>query len=109
MCELGEHDPESQKKLAGYLHSLGIALNYSDDPRLRDTHVLNPHWVTNGIYKILNAKELADRKGEIELKSLGDLLDQYDYPTRMHGFLLDLMRKFELCFPLGDVAQQNDT
>jgi internalin A len=100
--ELGETDPEAQKKLAGYLHSLGIALNYADDPRLRDTHVLNPHWVTNGIYKILNAKELADRKGEIELYSLAGLLDRNDYPTNMHSFLLDLMRKFELCFPLGD-------
>lgn len=101
-AELGESDPESQNKLAGYLHSLGIALNFNDDPRLRDTYILNPHWVTNGIYKILNATELADRKGEIDLSSLGTLLDPNEYPKSMHGFLLDLMRKFELCFPLGD-------
>jgi internalin A len=102
--ELGERDPDAQKKLAGYLHSLGIALNFSDDPRLRETHVLNPHWVTNGIYKILNAKKLADRKGEVELNGLAALLDQNTYPVRMHNFLLDLMRKFELCFPVGDSA-----
>jgi internalin A len=56
--ELGEKDPEAQEALAGYLHSLGIALNYKDDPRLNDMNVLSPHWVTNGIYKILNWPEL---------------------------------------------------
>ena len=30
---------------------------------LADTHVLNPHWVTEGIYRILNAEDLARRKG----------------------------------------------
>jgi hypothetical protein len=56
----GEADRSAQDSLAVHLHSLGIALNYKDDPRLRDTHVLNPHWVTNGIYTLLNAPELAD-------------------------------------------------
>jgi internalin A len=61
----GETDLSAQDSLAVHLHSLGIALTYKDDPRLRDTHVLNPHWVTNGIYTLLNAPELADRKGEL--------------------------------------------
>src|SRR5262249_13418940 len=45
---LGEQDPQAQDILAIALHCLGIALNYKDDARLSDTHVLNPHWVTNG-------------------------------------------------------------
>jgi len=48
----GEADVEAQERLAFYLHTLGIALNYRDDRRLQDTHVLNPRWVTNGIYKM---------------------------------------------------------
>ena len=51
--EYGENEAAVQEKLAFYLHVLGVALNYRDDPRLRDTHVLNPHWVTQGIYRIL--------------------------------------------------------
>ena len=47
--ELGEKDPGGQESLAAVLHVLGIALNYRDDPRLNDTHVLNPQWVTGGI------------------------------------------------------------
>ncbi len=65
--EQGEEGREAQEALAGYLHTLGIALNYRDDPRLQDTHVLNPHWVTNGIYKILNAEKLERQKGEIRV------------------------------------------
>ncbi|MEM1292056.1 MAG: COR domain-containing protein [Cyanobacteria bacterium P01_H01_bin.162] len=94
----GEADTSAQDSLANCLHSLGIALNYKDDPRLRDTHVLNPHWVTNGIYTLLNASELAVTKGELEATSLSRTLDPTAYPPERHGFLLELMRKFELCF-----------
>jgi internalin A len=99
-ARLGEEDPKAQESLAFYLHSLGIALNYKDDTRLKDTHVLNPHWVTNGIYKILNADRLEKQKGVIRLRDLSVILDKRKYPPKMHRFLLDLMKKFELCFSL---------
>ncbi|MEL6763156.1 MAG: COR domain-containing protein [Cyanobacteria bacterium J06607_6] len=94
----GETDFSAQDSLAVHLHSLGIALNYKDDARLRDTHVLNPRWVTSGIYTLLNASELADTKGELEAACLSRTLDPTAYPRERHGFLLELMRKFELCF-----------
>ena len=97
-ANLGERDPESQELLTTYLHRLGVALNYKDDPRLRDTHVLNPRWVTNGIYKVLNAEKLEKQKGEIRLTDLPKILDANEYPGSMHRFLFDLMKKFELCF-----------
>ncbi|NER81647.1 MAG: TIR domain-containing protein [Leptolyngbya sp. SIO1D8] len=98
----GETDLRAQDSLAIHLHSLGIALNYKDDTRLRDTHVLNPHWVTNGIYTLLNAHELADTQGELEAACLGRTLDLNNYPPERHGFLLELMRKFELCFRFAE-------
>ncbi|HZI18624.1 MAG TPA: COR domain-containing protein [Pyrinomonadaceae bacterium] len=97
-ARLGEENPEAQKALATYLHRLGIALNYREDPRLQDTHVLNPHWVTDGIYKIINSKRLEQQKGDIRLDDLSDILDARRYPPAMHPFVLDLMKKFELCF-----------
>jgi len=100
--ELGEKDATAQEQLAGYLHSLGIALNYKDDPRLQDTHVLSPHWVTNGIYKILNWPELEARKGVLRRGDLAALLDGKSYPRSKHGFLLDLMKKFETCVEFPD-------
>ncbi|MEA3212600.1 MAG: internalin [Chthoniobacter sp.] len=98
----GETDAAAQSQLAGYLHSLGIALNFKDDPRLQDTHVLSPHWVTNGIYKILNWPELEARKGIMKRADLMGLLDNKAYPRDKHGFLLDLMKKFDTCFEFPD-------
>lgn len=97
----GEIEEAAQEALARYLHNLGIALNYADDPRLLDTHVLNPRWVTNGIYRILNSNQLAEQKGEIRLHDLAVILDA-DYPANMRRFLFDLMKKFDLCFSFPD-------
>ncbi len=99
---LGESEEDSQDALAFYLHHLGIALNFKDDPRLQDTHVINPHWVTEGIYAILNARQLAEQRGELQLRDLKGWLRAKDYPATMHRFLLDLMKKFELCFSFPD-------
>ena len=99
ICEdFGEKDEAAQTALAGHLHNLGIALNYDDDPRLQDTHVLNPHWVTDGIYKVLNSELLEKQKGAICLSDLSSILDKKDYPANMRLFLFDLMKKFDLCF-----------
>ena len=94
----GETNPNAQDHLAEHMHRLGVALNFKDDPRLQVAYILNPHWVTTGVYKILNAPLLAERKGELGLTDLPRLLDSVAYPWPMHRFLLDLMMKFELCF-----------
>jgi internalin A len=97
-ANLGETDPGAQDRLAGYLHALGIALNYKDDPRLYDTHVLSPHWVTNGIYGVLNWPELEAQRGVLRPHDLGYALDAAAYPRGKHQFLLNLMGRFEVCF-----------
>jgi GTPase SAR1 family protein len=99
--EVGK-DESDQNTLRWVLHCLGIALNYRDDSRLRDTSVLKPEWVTQGIYKIVNAKKLAERQGELDLIDLQQLLPKDRYPHDKHLFLLELMRKFSLCFPFPD-------
>jgi internalin A len=92
--------------LCWVLHCLGIALNYKDDPRLRETSVLKPEWVTQGIYKILNAQALAERQGEMHVKDLQSLLPNDRYPTTKHHFILELMRKFSLCVPFPEATDR---
>jgi internalin A len=100
--------PQDQKVLVEFLHDLGIVLNYQDDPRLEETNVLNPEWVTSGVYDILNNNELfVKKKGLLELTDLNRILKQPDrYPDNKRPFLMGLMEKFELCFPL-DHANPN--
>ena len=106
ICEKhGEKDPEKQKQLSRFLHVLGIALNYADDVRLRHAHVLNPRWVTNGIYKILNAKTVQKTHGDLRLEDAGKILPRKDYPEDMQKYLCELMRRFELWFSFPDDAE----
>ncbi|MEI6501184.1 MAG: COR domain-containing protein, partial [Armatimonadota bacterium] len=55
-----------------------------------------------GIYRLLNAPALASTKGVLTLADLGKLLPTEDYPVEKHAFLLELMRKFKLCFAFPD-------
>ena len=96
--------PQDQEILVEVLHDLGIVLNYRNDPRLSETHVLNPEWVTSGVYDILNNHDLmVNKKGILALPDLSTILKQPDrYPQNKRPFLMGLMEKFELCFPLDD-------
>ncbi|MGB0384798.1 MAG: COR domain-containing protein [Ardenticatenaceae bacterium] len=100
LCEAKQIDQkEEQRILIRLLHDLGVVLNFEDDPRLSDTSVLNPAWVTGGVYKIINAKQVMQNRGVLEIGQLDDILDDRErYPREMHLFVIDLMRKFELCF-----------
>ncbi|MEM9155204.1 MAG: COR domain-containing protein, partial [Cyanobacteria bacterium P01_F01_bin.33] len=97
-----ELDPDAQNSLATILHQLGTSLNYRDDSRLRDTHILKPQWVTNGIYTLLNNDTLTNCKGVLTVDAMSVILDSKDYPADRHIFLLELMRKFELAFRMDD-------
>ena len=105
-AELGEKDRKEQEHLAHFLHVLGIALNYRDDPRLKETSVLNPHWVTGGIYALINDDKIMERRGVLRRTDLKRVLKAADYPEEKHDFLLLLMKKFELCFPLDDDVKE---
>jgi internalin A len=101
-ADLGVSEEAAQDSLAETLHRLGIALNFREDRRLRDTHVLNPRWVTEGVYRILNHPRLAEQHGELLADDLTAMLDPADYPPDRHEFLIELMRKFGLCFRLHE-------
>jgi internalin A len=102
LCEAeGITHEAAQQTLARFLHDLGAALHFHDDRRLAGTHVLNPEWVTGGIYAILNEPTLQD-SGILRLYELDKILDRRRYPAHKHTFLLEIMGKFELAVSLGD-------
>ncbi|MDD4965059.1 MAG: COR domain-containing protein [Gallionella sp.] len=106
----GITEPDSQKTLCGLLHDLGIVLNFQDDERfdrLRETNVLNPEWVTNAVYKLLNIRKLFQNHGVLNRTDLAGILDKKLYPTvNDHQFIIDMMRKFEMCFSITDKQNQ---
>ncbi|WLE97352.1 MAG: COR domain-containing protein [Candidatus Electrothrix communis] len=104
--EAGVTGEISQKVLVDFLHDLGIVIHFTEFD-LADNHVLDPKWVTEAVYKIINAPSIAERNGLFSKDDLRQILrfqegDTYHYQWRDHGYFIELMRKFELCYELED-------
>lgn len=93
-------DETSQHTLIGFLHDLGVVLHFQDDPRLEALGILNPQWVTDGVYKILNSHELFQNQGTLTLPILNKTLNPPEYPRDKRLFIVDMMKKFELCYDI---------
>ena len=89
-----------RETLIKFLHDLGVVLNFLDDPRVSETSVLKPEWITGGVYKILTSPLLGDKHGVLTLEMVGRILDNRRYPKHKHRFIVQMMEKFERCFPL---------
>lgn len=94
----GVDDAVSRETLVEFLHDLGTVLCFRDDPRLSDTNILNPEWVTGGVYRLLNSHLAAQRKGLLSWDSIDEILDTDDYPPERRAFIIDVMQRFELCY-----------
>ncbi len=103
----GESDPAAQADLAGILNTLGLALYFGRDPRLHDTRVLNPSWVTGGVYAVIRSPSVKAHDGQLCVTDMPNVLLEAekeqvikvgDYPPETHAFILELMRAFQLCY-----------
>ncbi|MEG4488813.1 COR domain-containing protein [Microcoleus sp. D2_18a_B4] len=91
-----------QTQLIDLLHNLGIVLNFREHPILQSTNILNPHWVTEGIYALLSDDALKVKtKGILTYADLSRILDSNKYPSHRYHCLTGLMGEFELCFPVS--------
>ncbi|MCP4147667.1 MAG: hypothetical protein GY757_07945, partial [bacterium] len=112
ICRDNHLDNESQQKtLLEYLHNLGVILHFPAF-ELKEYQVLEPKWVTEAVYKIINSKSLADKKGYLDKQMLEEILntETFDeteyrpslentrYTTREQLYVVALMKAFELCY-----------
>jgi hypothetical protein len=92
--------------LVNFLNDLGVVLHFKDFD-LKDTYVLDPKWVTEAVYKIINSKELVKTKGILNLKLLDKILvkskkKDYYYPKDKYSYIIKLMKKFEVCYSIDN-------
>jgi internalin A len=95
-------DEELRESLLEFLHSLGTVIRFPGD-----TQVLNPRWVTQGVYGLLTSKQLVADRGQFDLKDVGKILSalpdaKEHYQLHTHERLIKVMRHFELCFAFTD-------
>lgn len=99
-------DKSSQNTLVDFLSDLGVVVHFKEIALL-DTHVLEPRWITEGVYKIINSEILAKKKGVLRFGMLDGILEQkkagdYYYPPARYDFIINLMKKFELCYAIDE-------
>ena len=98
----GLDKPKNQRQLLRFLHDLGTVLHFDDPDAPYDIHqtqILNPKWVTDGVYKIINNNALMKAGGVLRFRDLpGVLNDPTCYPDDRQKFIIGMMHKFELCF-----------
>jgi internalin A len=99
-------EDENQDQLIDLLHRLGVVLCFRNHALLQSTNVLKPDWVTTGIYALLSDEILkTQKKGIFGASELIRILDNKRYPETRHHFLIELMKKFQLCFKLNESEQ----
>ncbi len=98
VCKSYSIDYEQAIHLSNYFHDLGIFLHFQDNDILRNLIFLNPEWATKAVYKIIDTKEVIDNRGKFNYTQLKNIWK--DYPDDKFTFLIELMKKFELCFLL---------
>lgn len=116
---------QSQKVLLELLNDLGVVLNY-ENLRYYDTQVLNPLWLTNAVYRIINSPILAQSLGRFNINDLDAIINDPRYqkenpehwrnvfkfwtpdqkmlkfPEEKFLFIVAMMKQFELLFQLDD-------
>lgn len=95
--------PEEERalELSRYLHILGAMLHYADNPLLGQYVILQNEWATDAAYKILEDDDVVFKtQGRFTGKDLERIWQRTDY-ARMRPQLLELMKKFKLCYQVG--------
>lgn len=95
-------DKNAIKTLRQLLHDLSIIIAFPELDAF-DMGILNPHWITDGIYSIINSKLLARKNGyikEAEAQSVLDIDNPSKY-TNKARFIIEAMIQFELCHQVG--------
>jgi small GTP-binding protein len=96
------NDENLRESLLDMLHVLGTVIRFPGD-----TQVLNPRWVTQGVYGLLTSTELVKSMGQFYLRDVGKILNRIPetkgrYPSYTHQRLIDVMEHFQLCFEFTD-------
>jgi internalin A len=108
----GVEKPRERNTLLKFLHDLGVVFHF-EKLRLKGFYVLDPLWVTVGIYRIINTYDITN--GILTESRLNYILNQeeqkkeeytaneqdWEYNHSEQINLLEIMEEFELLYPIG--------
>lgn len=96
ICQNHGLSRERAEWLSEYFHILGVFLHFPDNVILSQIIFLQPEWATGSVYKLFDDSDVIASRGYFTANTLKRVWA--DYPKDQHPALLELMKKFELCF-----------
>lgn len=95
--EVGIEEMEKISDLARFFHDLGIVLWYENITALKNKVILQPEWITDAVYLIINDENIQRQKGHFSYEYAKRLLIGRKYRD-MCSELLEMMKEFRLCY-----------
>jgi small GTP-binding protein len=107
-AENGIIDSTLQDTLLSILNQIGTIVTYKKNRRLNVMQIINPEWVTNGVYKIVRSPLINETAtlSKQQFKQIFANENAYE-KERHYTWLIDLVKKFQLAFTLS--SNQNDS
>jgi len=102
-------NPAEQMQCVRFLHDLGIILHF-DTLDLGEYYILDPLWVTTGVYRIITSEKAANASGVVPYENLREIANttknetetgetgKISYSNFESRYLADIMEEFKLCF-----------
>ncbi|MCL2642123.1 MAG: ADP-ribosylation factor-like protein [Candidatus Bathyarchaeota archaeon] len=110
ICKKYSIDEKDVHILLGWLHDMGICLSYQHihaSGVVEKIKVLQPEWITTGIYKIINDERATIRNGFVTHQMLRTILEENDgenvqFRNIECDFILEMMRIFQYSYSVGN-------
>lgn len=97
--EYGLNESQSDY-ISQYYHDIGVFLHFQSSSILNEKIFLKPEWATNAVYKLIDTKEVISNYGKFHFSDLKVYWTGYTPDNFI--YLIELMKKFELCFQFSD-------
>lgn len=109
ICREKNLELASDEPLLKILDSLGT-VRYFDEMHTRHLHILNPEWLSDGVYRILTSEYTHQQNGVISEKDFNRILYKTDahtfqYPKQHYGYLIEMIRRFYLGYVNPDTHE----
>ena len=99
ICETFAIDRKKAKLISQYLHDIGSILHFQDDPILTNLIIIQPKWVTDAMYKLIDDVFIQKNYGYFTFNELDNIWTEEYYQDQFYA-LLQLMKIFELCYEI---------
>ncbi len=102
ICKENNVVAKTEDDLLKYLNLLGT-VRFFDRPNLRNLQILNPEWLTDGIYRIITHDRTAQYLGKIKKADLRYMLqpespEQYYYEVSHYDYIIEMMEQFKVAY-----------